>query len=153
MTSDGGISVTGISNSDRCAHIRRKRAEDAAVGIDAHGEPIVGVAKEPAAIFHGADTRHVEMLFRGGGAAEPSVVRNIDQQVRAPGGEVANLSREDGFVTNEAPKGVAAGKMRDGILAALAEASHFIGEAGHHAMNQREGLVFAKWAQIRVPTQ
>ena len=74
---------------------------DAAIGVDCRGDAVVGVAKNPAAIFDGTHARHVEMLPGRAGIAVPGVVADVDENFGAELGEVADFVGEDCFVADE----------------------------------------------------
>ncbi len=58
-------------------------------------------------MFYGAYASHLEVLRGRGGAAEPAVIRDIDQQVRAIQNKLANFVRENRLVTDENAKSAA----------------------------------------------
>ena len=66
--------------------------DDAAVGIDETREAVVGIAEQPAPVFDRSHARHHQVLRRSRRAAEPSIIRNIDQQFGAVWREPAHLS-------------------------------------------------------------
>src|SRR5262249_62410709 len=88
------------------SHIRarpdmaRHSQKDGFVRVNRSGQAAIGIADEPAAIFNGPHTRNAQMLFRSGGAAKPAVVGDIDEQLRAVSGEVADLVRVDRLVND-----------------------------------------------------
>src|SRR5262245_43410296 len=88
------------------------------------------------------------MLFGGGGAPEPAVVGNVDEQLGAVRGKAADFSGVDCFVTDEGAVSEAAGQFSDGVVGTFAEATDFAGDAGDDAMDQRERLVFAEWNEM-----
>src|SRR5437588_12230648 len=90
---------------------------DSAVGIDRRGDSCVGGAKDPAVIFDGAHANHVQVLPGGAGVPVPAVIGDVDQDVRSPLGELADLVAEDGFVADEGSVGMAVGG-EDGALPA-----------------------------------
>src|SRR5271170_3698197 len=144
-----GLVGAKIVRQIRCGpHIPRQGAEDASVGIDGSGDAVVRGAHDPAAVFDGANARHAQMLLRGGGVAEPAVIRNVHEELGAIGGETADFSGIDGFVANKHAERIAVGKMRDGIGFSLAKAAHFAGNVGYYAMDERKRLVFAEGNEV-----
>ena len=65
------------------------------------GDAGVGVAEHPAAIFDGAHAGHVEVLPGRAGVAVPAVVADVDQDLGAVEGELADFVGEDGLVADE----------------------------------------------------
>src|SRR5207302_6913614 len=100
---------------------------DSAVGIDGRGNSCVGGAENPAVIFDGAHANHVEVLPCGAGVAVPAVIGDVDQDIGALLGEMADFVAEDGFVADEGSVGVAA-CGEDGALLAGFEETYFVEE-------------------------
>src|SRR2546423_4521635 len=90
------------------------------------------------------------MLFRRGGAPEPSVIGNVDVKLSAIGGKAANFSRIDSLVANKCAKGKSAREMPNGIPCALAKTANFAGDAGHNSMNQGKRFVLAKGHEVNL---
>src|SRR2546423_15108048 len=84
------------------------------------------------------------MLFRRGGAPEPSVIGNVDVKLSAIGGKAANFSRIDSLVANKWAKGKSARELPNGIPCALAKTANFAGDSGHNSMNQGTRFVLAQ---------
>src|SRR5260370_23715565 len=131
-------------------YIRRKRLEDAAVGINRNGKAVVRRAQEPAAVFHGAHARDAKMLLGGGGASEPSVIRNVDEKLRPTGSKAAHFAGKDRFITDKNAEGIPARKLSHDVLVSFVEAAYLAGYAGDHAMDQGHRLVLAEGTAINL---
>ena len=68
----------------------------------------------------------MEVLLRRGGAAEPAVVGNIDEEIGGVDGKAANFIRKNRFIADEYTEAEATGKMTDCMVAAFAEAAYFV---------------------------
>src|ERR1700719_3815295 len=88
------------------------------------------------------------MLLWRGGAAKPAIVGDVDEEVGAVDGEAPHFVGKNCFVTNEHAERETSGKLADGIVRALAEATNFVRKAGRDAMDQREGFVLAEWDEM-----
>ena len=58
-------------------------------------------------MFYGAYASHLEVLRGRGGAPEPTVIRDIDEEVRAIHNKPANFIRKNRLVTDENAKSAA----------------------------------------------
>ena len=124
---EGEVVLVAEVDADAGALVARCGGGDSAVGIDGGGDSGVGGAKDPAVIFDGAHADHVEVLPCGAGVAVPAVVGDVDEDVGALLGELADLVAEDGLVADEDAVGVAAGG-EDGALLAGFEEPDFVEE-------------------------
>ena len=112
---EGEIVLVAEVDADAGSHVARSGGGDPAVGIDGCSDSGVGGTKNPAVIFDGAHADHVEVLPGGAGVAVPAVVGDVDQDIGALLGELADLVAEDGLVADEDAVGVAVG-FEDGAL-------------------------------------
>src|SRR5271170_8421459 len=77
-------------------------------GVDGCGHSCVGGTKNPAMVFDGAHTDHIEVLPCGAGVAVPAVVGDVDQDIGPLLGEMADFVAKDRFVADEDAVDVAA---------------------------------------------
>ena len=133
-----------VRKIDGGADIREKRLEDAAVRVDGDGEAVVGSTHDPAAVLDGAHADHAQMLLGGSGTAEPAVIRNVEEELCATGGETAHFARVDCFITDKDTKGMSMGKLAHDVLVSFVEAANVAGYTGDDAVDQRERHIFAK---------
>ena len=75
--------------------------EDAARGVDVRRDARVDGAHELEAVLDGAEHGEREVLVRLGRAAEPGVVRDVDERVGRELGHAAREARQDVLVTDE----------------------------------------------------
>src|SRR5260370_660258 len=108
-TVDRFVGAKLVGEIDAGAYIRRKQAEDAAVGIDGNGEGVIGDAQQPAAIFASAHAGHAQVLLGGGGAAKPAVVGDVDEKRGTVGGEAPHFIGKNRLVADERAECDAAG--------------------------------------------
>src|ERR1700694_2767958 len=88
--------------------------------------------------------RHAQMLLGGGGPPKPSVIRNVDEQLRAACGKPAHLARIGRFITNKSTERIPAWKLPHNVLISFVETAHLAGHARDHAMDQWKWLVLAE---------
>ena len=120
------------------------RLDDAAGGVDEGADAGVGGPGQGAAVFHGPEHGHGELLVGGAAAAIPGVVGDVDQEIGPgadpPGREIG----EDALEADEHPGPDAAcdqGRRR-GAGAEIAGALHHRRQGGGEITGQ--GDVFAK---------
>src|SRR5579862_2244347 len=108
--------------------LTRNASDDSSPGIDGGRDPGVGGAEQPAVVFDGAHAGLVQVLRVGATVAVPSVIGNVDEDLRALIGELADFVGEDGFVTDENAELFAAGI--EGLARhSMSEFADFLGEA------------------------
>ena len=83
------------------SHLARHLRHDPAIGIDGSRHPRIGVAQQPAIILHCPHAGLLQMLRLGAAVAIPAVVRDVHENLRSIGHELANLIRENRLVANE----------------------------------------------------
>ena len=121
--------IAAESRTARRAHREHRwhAGHHAPVRVNRHREAVVGIAQQPAAVFHGSHARLRQMLRRRRRAAKPSVVRNVDQQLGAVAHEPPNVIREYRLVTNEDAE-AAAGQIPHHVARALLKIGRERGE-------------------------
>ena len=83
------------------------------------------------------------MLGPGAGVAVPAVVRDVDEDLGAFGGELADFAGEDGFVADEDAEFVVSGSER-GARGAMGKIANRFGESGGEREDVAEGDVLAE---------
>src|SRR5258706_5185825 len=83
------------------------------------------------------------MLFRGGGASKPAVVRNVNEQLRPACCKPAHFTGKDRLVTDKDAESISTWKLPHDILVPFVEAAYIAGHAGHYMMDQGKRLGFA----------
>ena len=78
---EGKVVLVGEVHADAGSLVARSGGGDSAVRIDGRSHSCVGGAKNPAVVFDGAHTDHVEVLPGGAGVAVPAVVGDVDEDV------------------------------------------------------------------------
>src|SRR5437899_7314493 len=84
------------------------------------------------------------MLFRGGGASKPAVVRNVNEQLRPACCKPAHFTGKDRLVTDKDAESISTWKLPHDILVPFVEAAYIAGHAGDYMMDQGKRLVFAE---------
>src|SRR6266849_5323103 len=84
------------------------------------------------------------MLFGSGGPSKPSVIRNVQKQLRAIGCKTPNFAWIDGFITDKNTEGISAGEMPNNVFVSFVEATYFAGHARDHLMDQRKRIILAE---------
>ena len=101
---EGGYVRQGIRGGQGGAYLARHAGDDAAIGIDGSGDTGIGIAEQPASGFDGTHASLGDVLGVGAAVAVPGVVGEVDQNLGAAGGKLADFIREDGFVADKYPK-------------------------------------------------
>src|SRR6516162_654641 len=139
-----GVAAEVVGQVRGAPHIACEHASDVAIRVDRGANAAVRVAHDPAAVFDGTDTDHAKVLLGSFGLAEPSVIREVEQELGATSDKRAHFHCIDSFIANEDGKGIAARQLSDGAVPALVEPADFFGDAGHDLMDKGKGLVFTK---------
>src|SRR5260370_20815657 len=84
------------------------------------------------------------MLLGGGGAAEPRVIGNVEEELRSTCGKAAHFAGIDGFITDKNAEGIPVRKLADNVLVSFVEAAHIVSDAADHAMDQWKRLILAE---------
>ena len=63
--------------------------------------PGIGVAQQPAGIFHGTHARLLQVLSIGAAVPVPAVIGNVDENLRAVFGELPDVIGEYRFVADK----------------------------------------------------
>src|SRR5579885_1692961 len=77
---DGEIRAEVIGQIGGGSDVRRQGVEGSSVRVNRNGEAVIRDAQQPAPILDRSNACHMQMLHGSGGAAEPSVIRDVDQQ-------------------------------------------------------------------------
>src|SRR5450755_4028337 len=109
---EGGYVGQGVGRPQDGADFARDGGHDSSVRVDGGGDAGVGVAQQPAFIFDGPHAGLLQVLGVGAAVAVPAVIGNIDEDLRAVGGELADFVGKNGFVADEHAELVAAGIER-----------------------------------------
>ena len=107
------------------------------------GDTGIGIAEQPASGFDGTHASLVDVLGVGAAVAVPGVVGDVDQNLGAVGGKLADFIRENGFVANKYPKFFAARVERIADLAG-GKSADFFSEAAGKREHARKRQIFAE---------
>src|ERR1700735_5241817 len=146
---EGEVALVGEVDADTGALVGRRGGSDSSVGVDGSGNASVGGAQNPAMVFDGSHTNHVEMLPGSAGVTVPAVVRDVDENVGSLLCEVTDLVAEDGLVADEHAVGVAPG-FEDGALFAGFEVACVVEQALCEEEEVLEGDIFAERNQMHL---
>src|SRR3954470_6063874 len=117
--------------------------EHASEGIDHAGNAGIGRAQQPTMVFDRPHAGLFQMLPRGGGVAEPAVVRNVYEHLRAVRREIAYLAGEHRLVTDEGADRQAP-RPEYVVVAARDEVADFAGQLIGKSQKLLEGYVLAE---------
>src|SRR5712691_2709746 len=84
------------------------------------------------------------MLLGGGRPSEPSVIRNVEQELRPTGCKAAHFAGVDRFVANKDTEGIDARKLTHGVFVPFVGAANVAGHAGDNALDQWKMLVLTE---------
>ncbi len=116
--------------------------------VDDGGNAVVGAAQQRLAVLERPHPRHLEMLVRADGGAEPGVVADGEQQVGVGGGAGHQVLVDD-LVADGGGDAVTAGAQQRLLAAAGAEGRHRqVEETDGAAQPLFEGHVLAKRYQV-----
>jgi hypothetical protein len=92
---EGQIILVGEANMNAGSDVARSSDDDSAAGVDRRRNTGVRRTENPAMIFDGSHPDHVEVLPRSAGVSIPSVVGDVDEDLRSLLREATNLITED----------------------------------------------------------
>src|ERR1700761_4814107 len=124
---EGLIGTVAVSGGQRSERVALHAGSEPAVRIDDRGDPGVGIAKQPAAIFNGAHSRYVERLPGRTRVAIPAIIGNIDQHFRSVFREQAYFVAENFLVADEDTKAMAASR-KDHAPPAVGHVASLLGQ-------------------------
>ena len=89
-------------NADAGSLVAGGGGGDSAERIDRRSDPCVSGTKNPAVIFNGTHTNHIEVLPGGAGVAVPAIVGDVDQDI---GSLLRELADENAYARHLAAHG------------------------------------------------
>ena len=98
---EGLVFAVAVLHAGRYFAIFWHGSQQPARRIDHRRDAVIGGAQNPAAIFRGAHAHDQQVLLARRAVAEPAVVRDVEQHLRAAVGEPADIAREHRFVADE----------------------------------------------------
>ncbi|MNV39567.1 hypothetical protein D3C71_1311510 [compost metagenome] len=116
--------------------------------VDQAGHAVVGGADHPAAGLQRTHLRHLQVLQRADGGAEPGVVADGQQQVAA-GGKAGGELRINHFIADERRDLITLGLQQRLVSRAASEVRHWQVEEGDQpAQDVLQGNIFTKGHQF-----
>src|SRR6266550_3259666 len=88
------------------------------------------------------------MLFRCSRFSEPSVIRNVDEEIRTFCRKLADLSRINRLVADVHAELIIVWERADRRGGSFVKAADFARDALHDAVNQRKRFIFSKRHQV-----
>src|SRR5262249_53235494 len=139
-SSNGSEGIWGYQSR---ALLARNAGHNSSHGIDRGGHPGVCRAQKPAVVFNGTHAGLVQVLGVGTAVTVPSVIGDVDQNLRTLIGALPHFVRKNRFVADKYPNACVTcieRRTRNSML----ELAHFFREASGEGEQAGERQVFSE---------